>query len=108
MCFQPNLLFDEIDPEPLGAASLAQVHRARLKDGTMVAVKVQHPYVQGNSLVDMKTMEVSFSHKYSHFVPNLLLLYTVHYTQHVIVYRVAALVRFQLYYLQCLIQPPHG
>lgn len=56
------MVFDEIDPEPLGAASLAQVHKARLKDGTLVAVKVQHPYVQGNSLVDMKTMEVSVSH----------------------------------------------
>ncbi|XP_046669485.1 aarF domain-containing kinase 1 isoform X1 [Homalodisca vitripennis] len=54
----PLSVFEEIDGEPLGAASLAQVHRARLKDGTIVAVKVQHPYVQGNSLVDMKTMEV--------------------------------------------------
>lgn len=43
--------------EPIGTASLAQVHRAVLKDGSVVAVKVQHPYVQGNSRVDMKTME---------------------------------------------------
>lgn len=42
----------------MGTASLAQVHKARLKDGTVVAVKVQHPYVRGNSMVDMKTMEV--------------------------------------------------
>lgn len=35
-----------------------QVHRATLKDGREVAVKVQHSYVRGNSLVDMKTMEV--------------------------------------------------
>ncbi|GAB0087863.1 AarF domain-containing kinase 1 [Sergentomyia squamirostris] len=54
----PADLFDDFQPEPLGTASLAQVHRANLKDGTVVAVKVQHPYVRGNSIVDMKTMEV--------------------------------------------------
>nr|CAD7264314.1 unnamed protein product [Timema shepardi] len=54
----PMDIFLDFDPEPLGTASLAQVHKATLKDGTVVAVKVQHPYVRGNSLVDMKTMEV--------------------------------------------------
>lgn len=34
-------VFAEFDPEPLGSASIAQVHRARLTDGTEVAVKVQ-------------------------------------------------------------------
>lgn len=33
------------------------MHRATLKNGQEVAVKVQHPYVMGNSKVDMKTME---------------------------------------------------
>lgn len=56
--FQPLEIFSEFDPEPLGTASLAQVHKAKLKDGTTVAVKVQHPYVKDNSLLDMKTMEV--------------------------------------------------
>ena len=36
-------LFDAIDPHPLGSASLAQVHRARLVSGEDVAVKVQRP-----------------------------------------------------------------
>lgn len=54
---QPFEIFESIDPDPLGTASLAQVHKATLKDGSTVAVKVQHPYVQGNSRVDMKTME---------------------------------------------------
>ncbi|CAH1102503.1 unnamed protein product [Psylliodes chrysocephalus] len=53
----PFEIFESIDPDPLGTASLAQVHKATLKDGSTVAVKVQHPYVQGNSRVDMKTME---------------------------------------------------
>lgn len=53
-----NEIFSEFEREPLGTASLAQVHRAKLKDGRVVAVKVQHPFVKGNSIVDMKTMEV--------------------------------------------------
>lgn len=56
---EPSDLFTEFDAEPLGTASLAQVHRAVLRDsGEVVAVKVQHPFVRGNSRVDMKTMEV--------------------------------------------------
>ncbi len=38
-------IFLSVDPEPLGIASLAQVHKAYLKDGTPVAVKVQHDYI---------------------------------------------------------------
>ncbi|KAJ6630495.1 AarF domain-containing kinase 1, partial [Pseudolycoriella hygida] len=53
----PEDLFESFDPEPLGTASLAQVHKATLKTGEKVAVKVQHPFVKGNSIVDMKTME---------------------------------------------------
>ncbi|KAL1500909.1 hypothetical protein ABEB36_006328 [Hypothenemus hampei] len=51
-------IFQSIEPQPLGTASLAQVHKATLKNGDVVAVKVQHPYVQGNSRVDMTTMEI--------------------------------------------------
>lgn len=39
----PERLFAEIDHTPLAAASLGQVHKARLKDGRLVAVKVQYP-----------------------------------------------------------------
>jgi ubiquinone biosynthesis protein len=38
-------LFSSFDETPLGSASVAQVHRARLKDGTRVVVKVQRPSV---------------------------------------------------------------
>ena len=36
-------LFIEFDPNPVGVASLAQVHIATLKNGEKVAVKIQHP-----------------------------------------------------------------
>ncbi len=36
-------VFESIDPLPLGSASLAQVHRARLRDGAEVVVKIQYP-----------------------------------------------------------------
>lgn len=51
-------VFSSIDDTPLGTASLAQVHRATLKDGATVAVKIQHPRVKAHAFVDMATMEV--------------------------------------------------
>lgn len=42
MVVGPTGVFSELDQEPVGSASLAQVHRARLSNGLEVAVKVQH------------------------------------------------------------------
>ncbi len=45
--------FSEFDAVPRAAASLAQVHRARLRDGREVAVKVQRPDVRETVLEDL-------------------------------------------------------
>jgi hypothetical protein len=39
-------LFATVDPEPLAAASIAQIHRAQLANGLEVAVKVRRPHVE--------------------------------------------------------------
>jgi ubiquinone biosynthesis protein len=49
--------FSRFDPEPIAAASLGQVHRAALRDGRAVAVKIQRPGIREQVLRDMATME---------------------------------------------------
>ncbi|MBW8811014.1 MAG: AarF/ABC1/UbiB kinase family protein, partial [Lysobacter sp.] len=51
-------VFPEFDPTPLGCASLAQVHRAVLRDGREVAVKVQRPGVAQNIRSDLDTLQM--------------------------------------------------
>jgi predicted unusual protein kinase regulating ubiquinone biosynthesis (AarF/ABC1/UbiB family) len=41
-----SALFLEFDREPTASASIGQVHRAKLGDGRVVAVKVQHPGIE--------------------------------------------------------------
>lgn len=50
----PDSLFADFDEEPFAAASLGQVHRATLKTGEEVAVKVQYPGVADAMVEDMK------------------------------------------------------
>lgn len=55
---EPEDVFETFDERPLGTASLAQVHRATLREsGEEVAVKVQHRYVKKHSFVDIYTMD---------------------------------------------------
>ncbi len=48
--------FADIEREPVAAASIAQVHRARLKDGRSVAVKVQYPDVESLVATDLSVL----------------------------------------------------
>lgn len=45
-------VFAEFSDYPIAAASIGQVHRARLHDGTKVAVKVQYPSIEKNIRTD--------------------------------------------------------
>lgn len=46
-------LFRSFEEEPLAGASIAQVHRAVLHDGTVVAVKVQRPAIEERITMDL-------------------------------------------------------
>ena len=50
--------FESIDPKPVAAASIAQVHLARLADGTEVAVKVQRPGLRERFEADIRALSV--------------------------------------------------
>lgn len=52
-------VFEWIDHSPIASASIAQVHKAKLKSGREVAVKVQHAYIENQVGIDLfvyKTM----------------------------------------------------
>ena len=53
----PEEVFASIDPEPLGAASLGQVHAATLADGTEVVIKVQRPNIQPTIATDLEILQ---------------------------------------------------
>jgi ubiquinone biosynthesis protein len=52
----PERLYAEFSPTPFAAASTAQVHRARLADGTPVVVKVQRPNIRPQMKADVGVM----------------------------------------------------
>jgi ubiquinone biosynthesis protein len=49
-------VFSAFDPVPLGSASIGQVHRAVLRTGEIVAVKVQRPEAPGRIAADLELM----------------------------------------------------
>lgn len=53
----PDKAFACFDPEPIAAASVGQVHRARLHDGREVVVKIQYPGVAETFAADLANME---------------------------------------------------
>jgi len=52
----PESAFARFDPEPIAAASIAQVHRARLHDGTEVAVKIRRPDIRPRMEADLRLL----------------------------------------------------
>ncbi|HKA03552.1 MAG TPA: AarF/ABC1/UbiB kinase family protein [Acidimicrobiales bacterium] len=56
----PERLFLDWNPVPLAAASIGQVHRAVLRDGRVVAVKVQYPGVDHAIRSDLDNAELLY------------------------------------------------
>ena len=48
--------FEDFDPTPLAAASLSQVHRAYMRDGRAVVVKVQRPDIRDLIVGDLEAL----------------------------------------------------
>ena len=55
-------LFESVDPVPVGAASIAQVHKAVTTDGRQVAVKVLRPGIRKRFAKDIETYEWAAAH----------------------------------------------
>jgi ubiquinone biosynthesis protein len=53
----PQEVLDEFDPVPVAAASIAQVYRARHKDGTSVMIKVRRPGIEAKIGADLRIMD---------------------------------------------------
>lgn len=53
----PERVFAMLDPVPLAAASIAQVHRARLHDGSDVVVKVRRPGIRPVVEADLRLLQ---------------------------------------------------
>ena len=54
---KPQNLFAHFDTTPLASASIGQAHRATLKNGTQVVVKVQHANIEKIADIDLKIIE---------------------------------------------------
>jgi len=53
---EPEAVFARFDVEPLAAASIAQVHRAQLKDGSEVVVKIRRPGITDTIAADLRLL----------------------------------------------------
>jgi len=65
---RPREVFASFDDKPMAAASLGQVHRARLLDGDEVAVKILYPNIDAVIKVDLRLLRWAMR-LYSIFVP---------------------------------------
>ena len=52
----PHLVFDNLNPTPRAAASIAQVYDADLKDGTPIVIKVRRPGIEATIEADLRIM----------------------------------------------------
>ncbi len=68
--FPAEELFASFDDKPVGSASMAQVHRAKLRDGRWVAVKIQRPDITSTIELDLAIL-LDFARFVERHVPDL-------------------------------------
>lgn len=71
-----NEIFTEFLQEPVAAASIAQVHKATLKNGTVVAVKIKRPFIDEKIKTDLSILYflAAMAEKYNQDARNINLL----------------------------------
>ena len=67
-----DAVFAEFSPSPIASASVAQVHKARLPDGRVVAVKVRRPRIE--EVVDFDLGAMRLAARLMEIVPSIRLL----------------------------------
>ena len=61
---EPEEIFGEFDKKPFAAASLGQVHLARLQTGQQVAVKIQYPHIGRTIRADLRNLRLLLAPMY--------------------------------------------
>ena len=59
--------FQELDPEPFASGSIAQVHSARLRDGSKVVVKIRRPGIESTIAGDIAILSYLAERAQKHF-----------------------------------------
>ncbi len=77
---RPQDVFAWIEQEPVAAASIAQVHRAQLRDGRWVAIKIQYPEIADLVAVDLSVMATVVA-AIARIIPSIQLQPIVDYLQ---------------------------
>lgn len=58
---KPDRIFGAFDDEPVASASIGQVHKATLRDGREVAIKIQYPGVDDAIRADLQNMKTLYA-----------------------------------------------
>jgi ubiquinone biosynthesis protein len=74
---EPEEVFDQFDPVPMAAASIAQVYRATHKDGTPIVIKVRRPGIEAKIEADLRILD-HFAHLLESEVPDMRRYQPVH------------------------------
>ncbi len=68
-----NEYFEHIERTPIGAASIGQVHEARLRNGALVVLKIQRPEMEALIRTDLSIL-MGIAHMFEGAIPELKLL----------------------------------